>query len=248
MAALLLAPAIRLLNQARRTRQMPEWCAAFYFVGAGIGLPLRLYGSSIANTNPELASMVNTVGHIFFAAGAISMTVFTWRVFHPGRGPARAFGLATIAAIFSTTLYTLALGYESTERSSAMIATNFARLIPTYWAFYESFRYWGAMRRRVKMGLADPIVANRFLLWAIWTGAVSILPTTALSLRLLDMLIGAVGPAPLLEDYSEPVFFLLRMVFLVFAPIAAVSLSLSFFPPDRYLDHIRKRAANWGTA
>jgi hypothetical protein len=242
VAILLLAPAIRLSNQARRTRQTPEIWAALYFLGAGVGIPLRLYGSSIFETNPDLASTINIVGHLFFAAGASAMTVFTWRVFHPSNSHARLFGMATIAGIFATTFYTLAYGFASTERSSAMIMTNFARLVPTYWAFYESLRYWGAMRKRIPLGLADPVVANRFLLWAIWTGAVSVLPTVALSLRLLDMLLSSLGPAPEMGEFSEAVFFLLRLVFLTVAPIAAVALSLSFFPPSGYLDRVRARA------
>ena len=44
-----------------------------------------------------------------------------------------------------------------------MIATNSAPLVPTYWAFFESFKYWGAMRKRAALGLGDPIVTNRFL-------------------------------------------------------------------------------------
>jgi hypothetical protein len=35
------------------------------------------------------------------------------------------------------------------------------------WGSFEALRYWGMMRRRVRIGLADPVVANRFLLWGI---------------------------------------------------------------------------------
>ena len=35
----------------------------------------------------------------------------------------------------------------------------------------------------------------------------------------------------------------LRILFLAVAPIAVVALSLSFFPPNRYLDGIRERHA-----
>jgi hypothetical protein len=243
VALLFMAPAIRLLNAARRTRQTPELWAALYFLGAGIGLPLRLYGSATFESQPELASTINFFGHLFFASGAIAMTVFTWRVFHPERQRARTFAIATITLIVSTTIYTLHAGMGSAETSLEMIATNAARLVPTYWAFFESFKYWGAMRKRTALGLGDPIVTNRFLLWAIWTAAVSVLPTASLSLRVFEMLASVSGTSVPVSEFMQPVLLGLRILFLVVAPIAVVALSLSFFPPTRYLDGIRARAA-----
>jgi hypothetical protein len=241
VAALLMAPAILLLRQAHRSRQAPELWAALYFVGSGVGIPLRIYGSSIFLENPELARTINLFGHLLFAAGAIAMTVFTCRVFHPSGASARRFGIATVVAILATTFYTLATGLESQERTPAMIATNFARLVPTYWAFWESFRYWRVMRRRVPLGLADPVVANRFLLWSIWTCAVSVLPSIVLGLRILERAAQSWGISTDPTAFQEQLFMVLRLVVLIVAPIAAGALSLSFFPPLRYLEYVRGR-------
>jgi hypothetical protein len=248
VALLFMAPAIRLLSAASRTRQTPELWAALYFLGAGIGLPLRLYGSSILETQPDFASTINLFGHLFFASGVIAMTIFTWRVFHPERKRARAFAIALITLIVSTTCYTLSTGMGSAETSAEMIATNSARLVPTYWAFFESFKYWGAMRKRAALGLGDPIVTNRFLLWAIWTAAVSALPTASLGLRVLEMLVTASGTSVAVSELLEPVLLGLRILFLAVAPLAVIALSLSFFPPARYLEGIRARAADSSTA
>ncbi len=68
-----------------------------------------------------------------------------------------------------------------------MLTTNTARIVPTAWACYESLRYYRSMHRRQTLGLADPIVANRFLLWSIWTGAVTFLPLVALTIRGLSI-------------------------------------------------------------
>jgi hypothetical protein len=49
------------------------------------------------------------------------------------------------------------------------------------WNMTESYRYWGLLRRRIALGLADPLVTNRFFLWgtgsllssaAIWTASI----------------------------------------------------------------------------
>jgi hypothetical protein len=43
------------------------------------------------------------------------------------------------------------------------------------WAAGESFREYTAARKRVRLGLADPLVANRLLLWGVGTGCVLVL-------------------------------------------------------------------------
>jgi WS/DGAT/MGAT family acyltransferase len=40
------------------------------------------------------------------------------------------------------------------------------------WAFVEYTIYVNRMSRQARMGLGDPVVRNRFLLWMIWTGAI----------------------------------------------------------------------------
>lgn len=239
VALLFMAPALRLFAESRRSQKPVEFWAALYFFGAGVGLPLRLYGSSIAQTLPELASTINLVGHLFFASGTIAMTIFTWRVFHPASRLAKGFAIATIIGIITTTALLLAAGLESAERSVAMMATNFARVVPTYWACIESYKYWRAMRKQRLIGLGDPVVANRFLLWATWTFSVSILPTAALSLRALEKLFPVDEMGSDFTETTRVVLLGMRLLFLFTAPIAVTTLCLSFFPPKRYVDRVR---------
>ena len=118
--------------------------------------------------------------------------------------------------------------------------------MPTAWASFESFRYWRAMRKREALGLADPVVTNRFLLWTLWTGGVTLLPGLALALRAVTIVF--VGEGAVTEEIAaryQPILLpLMRTLFLVIIPIAVASLSLSFFPPRAYLDRMRARAAD----
>jgi hypothetical protein len=241
---LLVAPGIRLLLLAHRSREVPEFWGGLYFIGAAVGLAMRVLGSSLFLTEPELANTINTIGHLAFASGTIAMTIFTLRVFHPSSSRARIFAGMTIGAILLTSAHTLLAGFTNIENSYSMVATNFARLIPTCWAFYESCRYWLSMRRRETLGLADPILTNRFLLWSIWTGTVTLLPMIALALRTLSIV--ALGNEQFIEGPGAvlmPVVLRgVRIIFVLVAPIAAVALSLSFFPPTAYLDRVRARA------
>jgi hypothetical protein len=242
---LLVAPGVRLLSLASRTRQVPEFWGGLYFVGAAVGISMRIMGSSLYATRPELATTINTIGHLSFASGTIAMTVFTFLVFRRSSSTARILAACMIAAIVGTTAHSLLGGYASIENSYSIVATNFARLLPTCWAFYESLTYWRSMRRREALGLADPILTNRFLLWSIWTGTVTLLPMAPLGLRALGIMImnnGQVSPELQLEWLATAIIAL-RVLFVAVAPIAAIALSLSFFPPTAYLDRIRDRSA-----
>jgi len=242
---LLVAPGIRLISLAVRTREKPELWGGLYFIGAAIGIPMRLFGSSLYLTNPELANTINTIGHCSFAFGTIAMTIFTFHVFHRESSRARIFATLTIAAIAATSTHTILGGFASIENSYSVVATNFSRLIPTSWAFYESLRYYRSMRRRQSLGLADPVVTNRFLLWSIWTGAVTLLPLIALALRTVGIV--SLGNDEYATDLSALIVSTMlkgvRVLFVIIAPVAAIALSLSFFAPATYIDRIRSRAA-----
>ena len=84
------------------------------------------------------------------------------------------------------------------------------------------------MRRRLRLGLADPVVVNRFLLWAtmalaVFTGIV--LNTVALAMH-VDIL-----KSPLVLFGSSCTGL-----------TQAVMLFLAFLPPRAYLAWVRSRA------
>ena len=98
------------------------------------------------------------------------------------------------------------------------------------WVAFESFRWWGLMRRRRALGLAGALVTNRFLLWglgsvftaaATWTASVPYL--YAADLARLEAITPVVRIAT------------------AFAGLASISCSyLAFLPPAWY----RRRIAD----
>ncbi len=241
---LLIAPAIRLIGVALRTRRTPELWGALFFLGTGIGIPLRLIGHAQALADPAAAAQLNAIGHAFFAAGSVAMTTFTWRVFRPAAAWARLLAALMILGILGSTTLLFLTGATSNEQSLAMAVTNATRVAPMAWAFVESLRYFRAMRRRSALGLADPVVTNRFLLWSCWVGGLALLPTLTLSLRLLGRLAAALGMSDAAAIAQSPLLgATLRAIFLASGLLAAVALSLSFSPPKRYLRLVQRRAA-----
>ena len=104
-----------------------------------------------------------------------------------------------------------------------------ARLAAPAWMAAESLRYYGQMKKRVAIGLGDPLVANRFLLWGI--GA---------SFGVL-MIVTSVAPVFL------PTTHVLLPVSIVILGIsglgAAIPYWLAFFPPRAYRRRFEPSAA-----
>ena len=101
--------------------------------------------------------------------------------------------------------------------------------IPLAWGTYESLRYWELLRKRVKLGLADPLVADRMRLWSIaeFSACVINVSTTVAAFFGIDFAVATAGA-------------------FVIAPLgllAASSMWLAFIPPAAYLRRVISRAA-----
>ena len=93
------------------------------------------------------------------------------------------------------------------------------------------------MRRRCALGMANPVVANRFLLWSLWTGALALQGTAQLALRVglwatgVGDIVGSVGDP---GGLWLPALALIKANIALVGPVAAVSVWLSFSPPAAY--------------
>jgi hypothetical protein len=113
-------------------------------------------------------------------------------------------------------------------------------LLPVYasylWVFFESLRYFLLLRRRQRLGLTDPVLVNRFLLFALWTGGVGIITLMGVGGSLLQLANGTFHDGGALSD---PVVLGITRVLAV--PIA-VSIFLTFLAPARYHAWLRATA------
>jgi hypothetical protein len=225
------AVGFRLLRLGSRTHQLPELMIGGAFVFAG-GVP----GVLIALADDGSRASVHAMpGGALFAAinvslllGASMLTFFTWRVFRPSEG----WG----ALLFAGVVAGLAIGHGGGAFAAfgvaAPLAATFAwigiafRVAAYTWACTEALREYFAARRRCAIGLADPLVANRMLLWAIGLGAV-----LAIWVHEGVTLVVGRGPATYL-------------VVALLGFVCAGSLWLAFFPPASY----RRRFAAAGGA
>lgn len=242
MCVLLSAPALKLLMQSRSEEGGPERWAGLFFLFTAAGMPLRMMGVTLIQAGDPVGLTVNLAGHGFLFLSSLTLTIFTWRVFHPDSSTVRGLVIVLIGLQSATTIFALATGVIHSEESNALIATNAMRVLPTVWACVESIRYWRLMKRRVGLGLADPVVANRFALWGVWTGAFAALPGVALVLRIVLPIIladdlGQIDTHALQDTVLGP----LRVLMGVAAVFGIVALTFSFFPPAWYLARVRSK-------
>jgi hypothetical protein len=227
----------RLLRLWRITRQLPElllgvalWCTGF------LGFALEM----VARLTPGLPSSVR-YGTMFVGlageyAGAVALILFAWRVFRPragwAMGLAGALAATLVLALAGEALSGQYLRYMDRELiEGPFVPFGIAvRGLAPAWMALESFRYHGMLRRRVRLGLAEPVVVHRLALWGTATAASAVAHGVAVAHRLrfgsaLDAHAWALSTTSAL------------------AVVAATGIALAFFPPPFYRRWVRARVA-----
>jgi len=168
---------IRALRVARRTRRLPELLIGLGLLSITVlGYPFCAVGRLPALVATPLGDALFALGLAVCAAGIACVYAFTATVFRPGSPLARAaVGAASLALVLvAAGLVRAPLGAEAADFRAiwphtrpwaggivALVMLAFA------WTGAESARCYASQRRRRALGLADPVVANRFLLWSV---------------------------------------------------------------------------------
>lgn len=224
-ALLLGSLAARLLGLAARTRRTPE-----LFLGLSIAFPLAGYMFGVAGAvvgRGVPARWVAEVAGAFCDLGFVATVGFVWLVFRRQERWAQALSLLISFGFVVMPFVNHFVAWEGGV-PSALVARSILRTICYSWAAFESLRYARLMRRRVRFGLAEPLVADRFSLWG--------LAHLCLSLMLLLIMLGVK-----LHLNGADLAALCTLSGFSIGIVAAVPLVLSFFPPDRYVRHVERR-------
>jgi len=221
----------------------PERWLALTFCALGCGVLPRLAAARLLSEGGQggLTLALSAASHFAIEAAIIGLSLFTQRVFRPSSRGARAF---VLCVAFSSGGFTLGLVTRTDSQQEASwlaLAVNFTRAIPVLWACLECTRYAHSMRRRVALGLADPLVANRFVLWSVWTGALGCAALLILAVRSCAFWLQWHGVDPRsVMPAAIPVTGALSGLAVV---CAGVAVWLAFFPPEVYRRWVRADAA-----
>ena len=165
---------IRLLVLWSRSRRLPELLIACGILGIGpVGFAFTLVATSSDQTLPTLASVCLAAAVLSTSAGAFATAIFNWRVFRPDT-PGLRLAVGIVAALFVSAFIWEIIGSgfaDATRYGSGFHLYSVLSTAILLWGAAESLRYFAMMRRRAKLGLADPLVTNRFLLWGLGIGA-----------------------------------------------------------------------------
>lgn len=215
----------RLVALALQTRKLPELWIGLFFMLTSPGAWLMLRALELRGHDAAAHPMA-VVGLSLIGLGTVPVYIFTCTVFRAGERWAT--WLAVVGSLLVLWGCFAQLGGFSLhiDASRPRLELVLGRLLCFGWATAESLRLYSMMRRRVAVGLGDPVLSNRFLLFAAWSAAMGLLP----ALHALDRLLGgATGYLRLLAVLPKGV-----------GVCMFVAICLNFFPPRAYLRWLRR--------
>jgi hypothetical protein len=226
----------RLLWMGRGRLAAPESLLGLaLFLGGAVAFPLSI-ASNEAALDPGLRVRCGAASYVAMYGMLMAKTGFVWSVFRRGERWAQA-----VFAFFATAPLVLlaaqladgGLAAFYLEHRGVLRWTQLVQWLCDVWAMTESFRYYGVMRRRLRIGLADPVVTDRFRLWGLANGG-AVLASGS---------IGIAGGG--VDALASPAL----MTFVAGTSLgSAVALWLAFLPPRAYCERVSRQAEGSGAA
>jgi len=229
-----------LLARARRKGDLAPLLLGLQLLFAmGFGYLLCAAGTSLAmlaeDPSPRVVAGLLGTGNVATMIGLSAALVFNWRVFSPGARWPLWLGGGFVAAMAAGWLGSAASGAFETGsyRNPWFLLLNAAMLAINLWVGIEPLVYHAKLRKRVRLGLAEPLVVDRFLLWGLGSLA-----------RAALVVMGPIGELWLTSLDAEG-----RATFTTIAVSIASSLGLgtsvaywlTFNPPAAYVRWVERR-------
>jgi len=230
---------VRLAQLARRTRQLPEvLLAAHFLLCCTLGYALQGSGHALAieaDAPRALVATLLSIGHGASLLGVASVLVFNYWVFRRGTRLGQGLLAVGIAWLVAGYLGCAASGSFWQGRPEGfwfwLLYSGFTAA--SIWTLSEPLLYFVTLRKRLRLGLAEPLLVDRFLLWGVGSVArFAMLAVGAFSMLRLS------GDASDLAAIAAPTFLASGLAGIG----VAVSYGLAFFPPRKYVAFVARRA------
>ena len=237
LVGLTLLLAGKLAMTAYRQKSLPEALMSSFFVGGAAGYSALMLTVSLGMSR-EGATIARDVSNVAFLIPHIAVVVFTARVFRPNVAWARVLAIVLCVGTVGTLIANHALsahysieGYPKTLAGVSLFWVGFiVRALTFGWASLEALIYYRSARKRVAIGIGDPLVTNRFLLWSLWSGMAVIM--TVLRVTATAM------ADPTAEDPHDPLWIVVGQI--VASLVCAASVWLTFAAPRFYRDRVMR--------
>jgi hypothetical protein len=228
---------LKLILIGSRTRGFPEFVVgAALFSYAAVSQPALLVSQALGEEiSVGLYMGLSVIRILAFYITLVGLSVFTWRVFGPESrwrqvltaGIAVTGLVAGAASIWNTWLL---ISANASVSMYARISVILHYVVVFGWVSLEGLRYYSLMRKRRALGLADPVVTNRFFVWGAGEGVSSLV---VLALLVVVLSHGEIR----LNDFSVSAFVTLAGL------VNAFVWWLTFTPPAAYLRWVQSSAA-----
>ncbi len=230
--AVYLFAGVRLYLLSQRTRQAPELLIALTFLFWVLSYLFYDLPYAVVRVEALVPAVCAYASLIALALGNVALALFIRAVFR--RGARWATWLVGAIAVCSF-VGVVGSGWVGDWEGINPLANRWYWLewsggfVPVAWMSAEGFAQYFRARRRLKLGLCEPLACNRFLLWGI-AGA-------------LWMMLEAISSAndyvnALTGRWSE----LLNFGVAVFEAVPVAVICLVFFPPAAYRRWLERRA------
>jgi len=197
-----------------------------YLAGGPLGyVPLMLVMSGA--TPDDWTRGLRIFGHLNLASSAAALYLFNWRTFRLGSRGGAAAAQAAAAGVFLAWLglvFVDGLEGRTLEGGVAFWSDFWLRAGAYVWAAAESLHQYARGRRRLALGLTEPVVVDRFRLWGIAMAAISAMFLTTFAVALTG---GTSPPIRYIVDGA-------------LAVVTSWTIWITFFPSPRYLARLAK--------
>jgi len=215
---------IRVAMLFSRTRKLPELLLSIAllftgFLAFAVGTTAKIF---VEGTEPLRRALV-LAGLGTECVGVMALVAFSWRVFHPKSRAGTVFAVLVAAFIGAALIGEVSsdqyLRYsDSIPISGPWVPLGLAaRGCGPAWVAFECFRYHAKLRKRARLGLAEPVVVRRVAAWGIALGASALAYVTSVTHRLVY------GTGLREHDWAVALVSVLALV-------SAVGIALAFFP------------------
>jgi hypothetical protein len=208
----------------------------FGLVLLSVSVPLSTVGRLPATALEPVGRVCFGIGLSISALGMALMVFFNYWVFRRGSRWALALFAVIDALLVGSVAYISAMNFTGSSIDEIKLAMRPGTLtmlggvgLAFAWAGAESLAYWRTSRRRLALGLADPVVTHRFLLWGIASATSFVLLVVVVACVLSGMTIMR-EPLPLAAMAAS-------------GCVMSASWYLTFLAPARYERFIRARYA-----
>jgi hypothetical protein len=226
----------RLLLLARATHHTAELFLGFGTVVLVLAGILEMTGLELARAQHPWAYRFEVVALFAHSVSSSSMSFAVWRVFYPDRPWALRLCLIETALLFTSwqavilpSQHTYVTGF--TPWFHLHVASRGAAFA---WGAIAAAIHYRRLRRQLALGLVEPFLCHRFLLWTLGLGCTAGILAIALLVNVtLGELVFASPPA--------------LVVVSVLGLVGAWALLFAFLPPSAYVRFVESAVADRGS-